>query len=192
MNSVDTKRKCRLSRRLWVVLALGFAITARANTLDDLKAQFNKDKGVLRLVVLVSPTCPACVGGAQWIESEVLKTYPDLNVRVYAVWYEMYPGDSPKAFPTARKTMPDARVSHFWDKKKATGRWFQAHLPSEYKKPIMWDAYYLYDADAEWTDTLKPPIVWGRTILETRKDLLKEVQGIAEQQAAPDLPGARP
>src|SRR5262249_1077363 len=130
-------------------------------------------------------TCPACVGGAQWIEDEVLKKYPDVNLHVYAIWYEMYPGDSPKAFPSAQKTMPDPRVHHYWDKKKATGRWFQVNVPSSYKKPIMWDGYYLYGPDVEWSNTLAAPISWGRTILETRKELQKQVSLLDEKQPGP-------
>lgn len=159
-----------------------------ADTLADLKSQFNEDKGAPRLIVLVSPTCPTCTGGADWIESEILQRFPGLNIRVYAVWYEMYPGDSPKKFPSAKQRMPDSRVRHYWDKKKAAGRWFQANVPSDYKNPIMWDAYYLYDADAEWGQTLGPLISHGRTILETRKELLKKVAALAEKQGLTEQP----
>jgi hypothetical protein len=164
-------------------LSLGYAVQARAaNTLDELKAQFNKDAGAPRLIVLVSPTCPACTGGAQWIEDEILKQYPRLNIHVYAIWYEMYPGDSPKAFPSAKKIMPDARVTHYWDKKKVTGRWFKENVPSSYDKPIMWDAYYLYDANAAWGGKLEPLVSQGRTILETRKELLKQIALLDEKR----------
>jgi hypothetical protein len=168
---------------LVAVLSVGYASQVQAaNTLEELKAQFNKDAGVPRLVLLVSPTCPACVGGAQWIEDLILKQFPELNIHVYAIWYEMYPGDSPKAFPSAKKIMPDARVTHYWDKKKATGRWFKANVPSAYDKPIMWDAYYLYDGNAEWGATLAPLVSYGRTLLETRKELLKQVALLDEKQ----------
>jgi hypothetical protein len=184
-------RRGSLPLLLLLAAAAGVCYSSRAqaaNVLKELKAEFNKDKGAPRLIVLVSPTCPACVGGAQWIEDEVLKQYPKLNIHVYAIWYEMYPGDSPKAFPSAKKTMPDARVEHYWDKKKATGRWFQANVPSDYKKPIMWDAYYLYDADAQWGiapgSTPEPLVSHGRTILETRKELLKQVSLLSEKQDA--------
>ena len=167
------------------LLGLGFlysAFAAGRGTLDQLKTRFNQDKGTPRLVVLVSPTCPACVGGAKWIQDEILARYPNLNIHVYAIWYEMYPGDSPKAFPSARQTMPDARVEHYWDKKKETGRWFKANVPSDYNKPIMWDAYYLYDADAEWGKTPEPLVSYGRTLLETRKELLRQVSLLDERQ----------
>jgi hypothetical protein len=130
---------------VFMFLLAGHAALA-SGTFEQLKERFNRDKGSVRLILLVSPTCPACVGGAQWIEDQILKQYPKLDIHVYAIWYEMYPGDSPKAFPSARKMMPNPRVEHYWDKKKAAGRWFRENVPSKYKKPIMWDAYYLYES----------------------------------------------
>jgi hypothetical protein len=158
------------------------SIAAGAGTLEQLKSRFNEDKAVPRLIVLVSPTCPACVGGAEWIQDNILADFPNLKIRVYAIWYEMYPGDSPKAFPSAQKTMPDHRVEHYWDKKKETGRWFKRNVPTDYKKAIMWDAYYLYDAGAQWDATPQPLVSHGRTLLETRKELLKQIFLLSEKQ----------
>jgi hypothetical protein len=114
---------------LAVMALLGIAAVAPlkgASVFDELKTRFNKDKGVPRLVVLVSPTCPECTSGAGWIQEYVLKRNPKLDVKVYAVWYEMYPGDSPDDFPQARKLMPDKRVAHFWDQSKDSQ---EAHRP---------------------------------------------------------------
>ena len=160
---------------LFVCLGLTFAGAADRAAFELLKESFNRDRGVPRLILLTSPTCPACVGGADWVQTEVLDQYPDLKIRVYAIWYEMYPGDSPKAFPAAKRIMPDTRVQHLWDQPKTTGRWFKAHVPSDYKGPIQWDAYYLYGPDATWDATPGEPISWGRTILDTRKELLRHV-----------------
>jgi hypothetical protein len=151
------------------------ALSAQTTTMDRLKDQFNRDQGKLRLVVLVSPTCPACTSGAGWIQEYVLKRNPRLDVRVYSVWYEMYPGDSPDDFPAARKLMPDRRVAHFWDQPKDIGRYFNQILPSDYKGEIQWDAFYLYDKDSVWTDQPTSLLTWGRTILEDRKTLSEKI-----------------
>jgi hypothetical protein len=156
------------------------ALTAQASVLERLKDQFNQDRGALRLIVLVSPTCPACTSGAEWIQEYVMKRNPKLNLRVYAVWYEMYPGDSPKAFPKARTFLPDRRVMHYWDQRKDVGRWFVKALPSDYKGEIQWDAYYLYNTDSVWEDQPSSLLVWGRTILESRQKLRDEVTRLAQ------------
>ena len=40
---------------LWAYAGIG-TLRAQTNVLDELKTQFNKDKGVPRLIVLMSPT----------------------------------------------------------------------------------------------------------------------------------------
>lgn len=142
-----------------------------AGTLDELQARFNKDAGAYRLIVLVSPTCPECVSGAGWIQEYALKRNPAFDVKVYAVWYEMYPGDSPDDFPAARKLMPDRRVTHYWDRAKAVGRWFHGFVPSNVTGDIEWDAFYLFDKDAAWTDKPSRLLTSGRTILQERRRL---------------------
>ena len=156
------------------------AATAQTSVLERLKDQFNQDRGALRLIVLVSPTCPACTSGAEWIQEYVMKRNPKLNLRVYAVWYEMYPGDSPKAFPKARTFLPDRRVMHYWDQPKDVGKWFVKALPSDYKGEIQWDAYYLYKTDAVWEDQPSSLLVWGRTILQSRQRLRDEITRLAQ------------
>jgi hypothetical protein len=159
-----------------MVLALSHAPSLLgASTLDDLKARFNQDAGVLRLVVLVSPTCPACVSGAGWIQEYALKRNPALDVKVYAIWYEMYPGDSPDDFPAARTLMPDRRVTHFWDPGKDVGRWFYGFVPSDVRGEIEWDAFYLFDKTSAWNDKPTDLLTSGRTILEDRRNLTSKI-----------------
>jgi hypothetical protein len=164
-------------------LTCGLSEAARASDMvEQLRIRFNRDIGKPRLIVLVSPMCPACAGGAQYIEQEILEKFPELDMKVYAVWYEMYPGDSKAKFPAAKKMMPDARVENFWDNKKAAGRWFKTNIPSDFKKPIQWDVYYLYDSEARWEKTPGPLVSTGRTLLETRKELLRQVSLLDEKR----------
>lgn len=165
---------------LWVTTE----VSAQSTVLDRLKSDFNRDQGALRLVVLVSPTCPECTNGAGWIQEYVLTRNPKLNIRIYSVWYEMYPGDSPNDFPVARKLMPDRRVNHYWDQPKDVGRWFQKAIPSDYKGEIQWDAFYLYGTDSVWTDEPTSLLTWGRTILKDRKKLTEQIARLSpgEQQ----------
>lgn len=159
-----------------ITLALSHAPSLLgATTLDQVKARFNQDAGVLRLVVLVSPTCPACVSGAGWIQEYALKRNPALAVKVYAIWYEMYPGDSPDDFPAARALMPDRRVTHFWDPGKDVGRWFHGFVPSDVRGGIEWDAFYLFDETSVWNDTPTGLLTSGRTILKDRRNLTSKI-----------------
>jgi hypothetical protein len=151
-----------------------------ASVLDQLRTRFNSDAGALRLVVLVSPTCPQCTSGASWIQEYILKRNPKLDLKVYAIWYEMYPGDSPEDFPEARTLLPDRRVMHYWDQPKDVGRWFYGMVPTNTSGNIEWDAFYLYDRNAVWTgDKPSALLTWGRTILEDRGKLRERVTQLA-------------
>ncbi len=153
------------------VVALADTSLGASSVLDQLKMQFNADTGTPRLIVLVSPTCPQCTSGASWIQEYILKRNPKLDLKVYAVWYEMYPGDSPDDFPGARTLLPDRRVVHYWDQAKDVGRWFYGLVPTTTKGNIEWDAFYLYDKDSVWTDRPTNMLTSGRTILVDRRKL---------------------
>lgn len=84
----------------------------------------------------------------------------------------MLPTDSPEAFPDAQAVMPDPRVMHYWDSRRALGARYKNWVPSSVTGPIEWDAFYLYPADAMWIGEAPPtPLAAGRTILETRRSL---------------------
>jgi hypothetical protein len=102
----------------------------------------------------------------------VLQPNANLKIQVYTVWFSMLPTDSPEVFPDAQMVMPDPRVRHYWDSRREVGARYKNWVPSSVRGPIEWDAYYLYPADAVWTDAIPPmQIVAGRTILETRRNL---------------------
>lgn len=100
-------------------------------------------------------------------------------MQVYAVWFSMLASDTPAAFPEAKKTMPDRRVMHYWDSPREVGKWFKASVPSNYQGAIQWDVFYLYPADAVWTDKPQPQLAMGRTILQARQVLADQVAALA-------------
>jgi hypothetical protein len=175
-------------RRLVALIIVALAISNCAlrpgaargsDVLAELKQQFNEDRGVPRLVVLVSPTCTACLGGAQWIQDSVLEPDAGLKIQVYAVWFSMLPTDSPEALPDAQALMSDPRIRHYWDSRRAVGAGYKTWVPSTVRGPIEWDAFYLYPADAEWTGDAPPTaLAAGRTILETRRTLEAAIAGL--------------
>jgi hypothetical protein len=177
MRQTSARRIIRIAASLVLcVLAVSSCALRGGNgrggdVLAELKAQFNADLAKPRLLVLVSPTCTACLGGAQWIQDSILQAEPDLDIHVYTVWYSMLPTDTPEAFPDARALMADPRVRHYWDSRRAVGAQFKKWVPSNVRGPIEWDAFYLYPAGESWTDAPPPHIVTGRTILETRRNL---------------------
>ena len=85
--------------------------------LDQLKEPFQRDRGTVRLVALLSPVCPACRSGFSDMQ-KVLKAIPDDRLKVYIVWLPMFPGDSRKWAQTRSDEFSDKRVSYYWDGEK--------------------------------------------------------------------------
>jgi hypothetical protein len=114
------------------------------------------------------------------VQHELLAKYPKANLRAYAVWFNMYPGDARSKWPPDLLT--DARVIHRWDEHKAMGLWY-APLTGSMRRElapgsswsngaVLWDAYLLYAPDATWSDTPTTGLIhWGRTIVAGRQTL---------------------
>lgn len=126
------------------------------------------------------------------MQQELLDAHADLDVRVYAVWFSMYPGDERDRWPST--VLQDHRVTHLWDERAALGRWYGERLSAMedqlapestgVEPPILWDAYLAYGPDAHWSDTPTGLRQWGRTILLTRESLRTTVQALAAEDGS--------
>lgn len=120
------------------------------------------------------------------MQHDVLAKYPKANVRVYAVWFNMYPGDARQRWPGTLLT--DARVRHFWDGKRAVGQLYLQMLPAMWPKrsaetvlpdtDALWDAWMLYPRDALWNEQPADVVSWGSPILRTNEALLRTLEQI--------------
>jgi hypothetical protein len=97
------------------------------------------------------------VAGARWAQDEMLAKNPGADVRVFVIWFRMYPGDAQSKWP--RELLTDRRVEHRWDEPKAAGRWFLGNLQSLHpsrggdgvfpqRVDALWDSYLLFDRNA--------------------------------------------
>jgi len=101
------------------------------------------------------------------VQNDLLEKHPTAALQVYVVWFSMIPTDARGAWRWTGNVITDPRVVHFWDDQKVVGRWFAQHeTPAEIDPGIVWDAYFLYGPDAEWTLTPEPLISWGATVLD--------------------------
>jgi hypothetical protein len=120
------------------------------------------------------------VAGARWAQDELLAKNAKADVRVFAVWFKMYPADAPSKWSS--ELLADRRVEHRWDESKAAGRWFLTNLSSLHpsrggdgvspqRVDVLWDAYLLFGRDATWNDTPNGVLSWGHTVIRTRAKL---------------------
>ncbi len=101
------------------------------------------------------------------MRSNILEKYPSSSVRVYVIWFNRLPGDS--RYLVDRKVLNDHRVANYYDPNRVVGSWFAQH--TEGGSGIVWDAYFLYGADASWTDEPGPLVSSGGTVIGSGADL---------------------
>lgn len=117
------------------------------------------------------------------MQTELLAKYPKADLRVYAIWFDMFPGDARSKWPPS--LLIDTRVTHRWDEGKLVGTWYGRHTNeitqrlsagSSWNGRILWDAYLFYGADATWNATPTNLIHWGRTIVAGRETLRQDFE----------------
>ena len=72
-------------------------------------------------------------------------------------------------------TMPDKRVTHFWDGEQITGKWFAEAVDHYGYGEVAWDMYYLYGPQAVWETVPTPLVDSGGTIYRKRDQLEKQI-----------------
>jgi hypothetical protein len=85
------------------------------------------------------------------VQEEILEKNPAADIQVYAVWFNMFPGDDRSGWDFS--LLSDPRVRHFWDEDKLAGRFFAQS--EDFYLPVAWDIYYLYGPDAHWDELLR-------------------------------------
>lgn len=129
------------------------------------------------------------MAAARWAQKKLADPNIDPQLRVYAIWFNMYPGDSRQRWPGPLLT--DVRVQHYWDQGRGVGQLYLQHLPAIWQKrsaethvpeaDALWDAYLLYRADAQWGDQPPDVVTWGYPILATCETLVQELERIAKR-----------
>ena len=120
------------------------------------------------------------------MQTSLLDSNPNARLRVYAVWYNMFPGDSRAKWPPDLLT--DGRVVHYWDERQLVGNMYFQNLPQiwERRAPetappadlILWDAYLLYEPTIRWDDAPPGVVSWGSSILQTQDRLMRDLEAI--------------
>jgi hypothetical protein len=129
--------------------------------LDD----FQRDAGLVRVVLIVSPTCDVCVAGANIAGADLLATVPHPDLRLYFAWIPVLPPDSIEEAKAVAAGIPNPRAAHYWDADRALGRHMGEALRISAQESIgvngghglAWDVYLAY---GRGNDGLTHPDFW--------------------------------
>jgi hypothetical protein len=137
-------------------------------SVDQLKEAFNAASSEVRVVSVLSPTCPMCQKG----HSAVKSIFSDLKsdkLRGFLVWIPMkQKDDAHMAFAQSSELKDKRVVFEGWDGKKDIGEKFSQTLGL---KETAWDIYLVYEPGVKWTDANPPkPTFWMHQLLDQGAD----------------------
>lgn len=139
------------------VVGSSSAAPMRSVSTDAMRKEFNASSDKVRIVALLSPTCPDCQSGHA-VVGRVLKKFSSLDLRTILVWEPMREGDSPVTATHEADTLRDARITQGWDGGKNIGELFGQTLGLH---AVAWDVYLVYKAGIKWEGTQPPsPTFW--------------------------------
>lgn len=116
------------------------------------------------------------------MQTNILDAKPDAALRVYAIFFEIVAGDKGAKYEVdPRELLDDPRVTHFWDERRLSGRWFDENVTRLGKRTgeegrIEWDTFILYDEKVEWTDEPPRTVSWGRPVIQEKNRLLRDLE----------------
>lgn len=141
------------------VLALTSGVTMAASSaytvLDDrasqLREEFNRDKGSVRLLFIVDPICPGCLRGLDDINTDLLATTDDPRLQTYVVHVPVIGAEAKDVAPAA-KLLSNAHVHHYWNSSGEFGRQLSKAVDLKHgDEPVYaWDVWLIYGPEAVW------------------------------------------
>lgn len=124
---------------------------------EPLRSAFNADRGKVRAILYVSPTCGGCLRQADQIQKQVLPAIDGSDLAVYVVWA---PRNGAQESHVARVSnlVDDPRATQYWDGHEAVADPVDAML--ELTGPCAGIAM-LYGPEAAWDGAGPPaPAYW--------------------------------
>jgi hypothetical protein len=134
---------------------------------SQLRADFNRGVGTVRLLFVVDPICPTCLRGLDDMNRDLLESTTDPRLQTFVVhepvlgtaraapWSRVAVGTD---VPKAAKLLHNPQVRHYWDPSGAFGQLLsQAVGLKNSEHPVYaWDVWLLYGPEAKWVGTDPP------------------------------------
>jgi copper chaperone CopZ len=157
-------------------------LVSLAQSSSQLVSDFNAAKAKPRFLAILSPTCGACVHGAEAIKTAVLPAAD--SVDVFVVWAPMLEGDGSGTASASAVKMAAPHVRQYWDPERRAGTAFRKDVfpdavaqmkrsipKKHFMEPYLvsrdgeqpeWDIYVFFEPGIEWTSQAPSPSRWVR------------------------------
>jgi hypothetical protein len=135
--------------------ASGYAV------LDDdfsqLREDFNRAKGSVRLLFVVDPICPGCLRGMDDMNKDLLSRTKDERLKTFVVHVPVIGARAKDVAPAAR-LLENQHVRNYWNASGDFGRALAkaVQLKNDKETVYAWDVWLLYGPQSEWTETTMP------------------------------------
>ena len=123
-------------------------------TLDETGAQlredFNRASGSVRLLFVVDPVCAACLRGLDDLNRELLATTDDSRLQTFVVHVPVI-GAEAKDITAASQRLQNSNVHHYWNPSGSFGRQLAkaAGLKRGGAPVYAWDVWLIYGPEAK-------------------------------------------
>jgi hypothetical protein len=142
------------------------ALDAQSN---PFRSDFNRDRDKVRVVMLVSPTCPECLHGASVVEGTLFARNASPKLAGYAVWVPKL-GAHESDVPAGTALAADPRIRHYWDADERLGTFYETKLPTPGTQS--WDVYMIFPPGVVWTGDVPPkPAIWMHQLQHSNPSL---------------------
>ena len=134
---------------------------------SQLRADFNRKVGTIRLLFVVDPICPGCLRGLADMNRDLLRGTTDPRLQVFVVhepvlgvaryipWLRIAGG---RDVQKAEQLIQNPNVHHYWNRSGAFGRVLSrgVGLKNTDGQVYAWDVWMIYGPEAKWVGA-EPP-----------------------------------
>ena len=127
------------------------------DTATQLREDFNRAKGSVRLLFVIDPTCPGCLRGLEELNETLLSKTHDPRLQTFIVHVPVLESEAKDVAPVMKRVQ-NASVRHYWNPSGAFGDQLGQALGLRHGDEAVyaWDVWLAYDADASWDEALAP------------------------------------
>lgn len=120
---------------------------------EKLREEFNHSYGTVRVIAVLSPTCPECLRGHGRVKY-LFRKFDTKKLRGFVVWLPMRRADNARSAEKQSEKWKSLRVLEGWDGNCQIGKVLAKTLQLQ---DTAWDVYLVYNRGVRWKGN-KPPI----------------------------------